>query len=128
MRLLMKSNFFSKLAKCLPLFTSFYFVNNLIAFGMENKSDYLKNKKIDSSFEDIYFQNSIPYTEYDNLESQIKTFTGKSYLDNNKHNYYPDLSIIKDSEAIREMYHSKLNDMTTKKFINNIKNELPSRN
>ena len=93
----------------------FFFMNDLIAFGSENKSAYLKSKNIDNKFEEIFFKNSIPYNEYDNSENQLKIFFGKWRFPNQSENiFYPDLSTIKNSVYLRELYKSKLNDMIWK--------------
>ena len=62
----------------------------------------------------IYFKNSIPFSKYDNFESQLNIFFGihSIPLDNS---YYPDITIINDSDNIREIYKSKLNHMTINK-------------
>ena len=99
-------------------FTSFYmsiiffFMNNLIAFGSENKSVLFINKNSENEFERTFFENSIPYNQYDNRENQLKIFFGKWRYPNRSENiFYPDLSIINKSVSIRELYKSKLNDM-----------------
>ena len=60
------------------------------------------------------------FNEYDDLESQLKIFFGRDY-DRSENSFYPDLSIIKVSDSIRQMYRSKLNDMTTNEIKYNIK-------
>ena len=68
--------------------------------------------------------NSIPppYSNYDGLSGQLKTFFGlyspKSFINN-----YPDLSIVNTSDAIREGYILKINDMTINKTNYKIKKE-----
>ena len=116
--------FFKKITKLekvksyISAFVVLFLMNNLIVIGSEDKSILLKSKN-DNQFEEIYFQNSIPYNEYDNLESQLKVFFGfYSYLSDNS--FYPDLSIIKNSKSIREIYRSKLNDMAISDIIYNI--------
>ena len=93
-------------------------MNNLVAVGSENKSDFLNSNR-ENQFEKIYFQNSIQYNEYDKSTSQFKSFFGYE-PDQSEIPYYPDLSIINDSDNIREIYRSKLNDMTINKIIYNI--------
>ena len=61
----------------------------------------------------------ITYSQYDKLDSQLKTFLGYD-SENPETSFYPDLSIIEDSEYIRDMYKLKLNDMTLNKIIYNI--------
>ena len=97
----------------ISLFIIFSFMNNSTAFGSEKKSILLKGKSSDNQFEESYFKNSIPYSEYDNSESQLQIFFGRWKYPNQSENiFYPDLSIINTSDSIREIYKSKLNDMT----------------
>ena len=97
-----------KVKSFISVFIFFFLMNNIIAIGSENKSDFPDNK-----FEEIYFKNSIPYSAYDNLESQFEVFFGRNY-DRNENIFYPDLSIISTSDSIREIYRSKFNDMVIK--------------
>ena len=87
----------------------FLSINSPKSLASENKLYFGENNKY-FDFEQVYFQNSIPYSEYDSLDGQIKSFFGlRSEM--SKTNYYPDLIIISDSDSIREIYRSKLNDM-----------------
>ena len=97
-----------KVKSFISAFIFFFLMNNIIAIGSENKSDFPDNK-----FEEIYFKNSIPYSAYDNLESQFEVFFGRN-SDRNENIFYPDLSIISTSDSIREIYRSKFNDMVIK--------------
>ena len=90
-------------------------MNNLIVIGSENKSEFLKNKHTDNKFEEAFFKDTIPYNVYDNSENQLKVFFGRWGNPNQSDNiFYPDLSIIKNSAYLRELYKSKLNDMIWK--------------
>ena len=100
-------------------FIVLFITNNLVVIGSEYKLDFQKSKQIGSKFETIFFRNSIPYSSYDNLENQLKTFFG-FYSYRSENSFYPDLSIISESDPLREIYRSKLNDMTINKIINNI--------
>ena len=106
----------------ISLFAIFFLVNNLTAFGSENKSQSLLSKQRNDELEEIFKLNDISYSEYDNSNNQLKIFFG---LDSPKSgiNNYPDLSIIDISDAIRESYRLKLNDMTIKKSNNRIKKD-----
>ena len=97
-----------KVKSFISAFIFFFLMNNIIAIGSENKSDFPDNK-----FEEIYFKNSIPYSAYDNLESQFEVFFGRN-SDRNENIFFPDLSIISTSDSIREIYRSKFNDMVIK--------------
>ena len=101
------------------LFGFFLSINSLKTLASEHKFDFRKNKKT-YDFEEVYFQNSIPYSEYDSLDGQFKSFFGLK-SDFSETNYYPDLSIISDSDAIRSIYRSKLNDMIVDENIYKMK-------
>ena len=104
------------------IFMIIFFMNNLKAFGSENKLYSLQNIRKDAELEKIYELKSIPYSKYDGLGGQLKTFfwlySPKSLINN-----YPDLSIINTSDAIREGYRLKINDMTINKNNYKIKKE-----
>ena len=107
-----------KVKSYISVFIIFFFMNNLIAFGSENKSVFIKSKNIDNEFEEAFFKNSIPFSKYDNSESQLKLFYGRWRNPNLTEDiFYPDFPITKNSDSLREIYKSKLNDMA----INEIK-------
>ena len=90
-------------------------MNNLIAIGSENKSEFLKNNHTNNKFEEAFFKDTIPYNSYDNSQNQLKVFFGRWRYPNRSGNiFYPDLSIIKNSVYLRQLYKSKLNDMIWK--------------
>tara|TARA_A100001035_G_scaffold277094_1_gene273239 strand:+ start:834 stop:1187 length:354 start_codon:yes stop_codon:yes gene_type:complete len=91
------------------LFSILLLFNSLDALANQEKKYFRKNQK-NYDFEQAYFQNSVPYYDYDSLNGQLKTFFGLEH-DQSKNSYFPDLSIISDSEALRAIYRSKLNDM-----------------
>ena len=99
-----------KVKSFISVFVIFFFMNNLIAFGSENKSVFFKCNNIDNEIEEIFFKNSISYNAYDNLENQLKLFFG-GYSERSENISYPDLSIMNISNSLREIYKSKLNDM-----------------
>ena len=106
----------------ISLFVMFFLMNNLIALGSDNESQSLLGKQSHGELVQIFKLNDIPYTEYDNFNNQLKTFFGL-YSPKSDINYYPDLSIINTSDAIREGYRLKLKDMTINKTIYKIKRD-----
>ena len=101
------------------LFGIFLLSNSLRVFA-SNEKFYLTKSRTTYNLEQVYYQNSIPYHEYDNFNRQLQTFFGlKSDL--SKNNNYQDLNIISDSESLRKIYKSKLNDMILDKYIYNLK-------
>ena len=105
------------------IFMMIFLMNNLKAFGSENKSYLFQNIPKDAGLEVIYKLKSIPYSKYDGLGGQFKTFFGL-YSPKSVINNYPDLSIINTSDAIREGYRLKINDMTINKTNYKIKKEV----
>ena len=99
-----------------------FLINNLKAFGSENKSYSFQNIRKDAELEEIYRLKSIPFVKYDSLEGQLKTFFGL-YSPKSEINNYPDLSIVNTSDAIREVYRLKINDMTINETIYKIRKE-----
>jgi len=111
-----------KLKNHISLFAMFFLMNNLIAFGSDNESQSFLGKQRNGELVEIFKLNDISYTEYDNLNNQLKTFFGL-YSPESDINNYPDLSIIQTSDSIREGYRLKLNDMTINKTIYKIKKD-----
>ena len=57
------------------IFMMIFLMNNLKAFGSENKSYSFQNNQEGAELESIYKLNSIKYSKYDGLSGQIKTFS-----------------------------------------------------
>tara|TARA_B100000242_G_C42598552_1_gene282792 strand:- start:72 stop:404 length:333 start_codon:yes stop_codon:yes gene_type:complete len=90
------------------LFFIFFFVNNV--FVAKAEKDKLHQ---------FYSINSVSYGQYDKPDNQLKIFLGGD-SENTGTSFFQDLSLIDDSEYIRDMYKLKLNDMTINKIIYNI--------
>ena len=114
MRFFKKLTYQMKLKNPIFLFLALFLTNIPIAFGSEYKSNFDKNNANIDDFEKIYNNNSILFSEYDNYENQVRTFLGIYSLPLEK-SYYPDLSIINYSDYVREIYKTKLNEMTINK-------------
>lgn len=93
----------------ISLFVIFILFNSLDILATQEKKSFIEDQKT-FDFDKSYFQNSITYYEYDGLNAQFNIFFGLEH-DELKRSYFPDLSIISDSEALRAIYRSKLNDM-----------------
>ena len=106
----------------ISLFAIFFLMNNLTAFGSENKSHSPLTKQKYVELEEIFKLNDISYSEYDNLDNQLKIFFGLYSPKSDIYNY-PDLAIIDISDAVREGYRLKLKDMTIKKTNYKIKKD-----
>ena len=114
--LIFHSKYFKKF---ISLSVIFFFLNNLlVAKAVENT--YLnKSSQEEDILNEFYSNNDLTYVEHDKLDSQLKLFFGFD-PENPKTSFYADLSIIDDSVSIRDMYKSKLNDMTINKIIYSI--------
>lgn len=122
MKLFKKIIYYELFKNYISLFIMFFLFNNLIAFGLDEKSYAVKNSQKYGEIEEIFKQKSIPYNEYDKLSNQLKTFFGLYSIQSDT-NYYPDLSIIDTSEALRERYKLELEDMTINKTNYKLKKE-----
>ena len=111
MRLLKNLSFPKGTFRFISILLLFYSTNNLIVFGLENKSNSFKENQNDYDFEKVHLQNSIPFDQYDSMSNQFKLFFGYSSEKPEK-SFFPDFSIINTSESIRELYKLKLNEMT----------------
>ena len=99
-----------------------FFMNNFIAFGSDDKSQSLISEQKNAELKEIFNLNDISYSEYDNVNNQLKTFFG-IYSPESDINNFPDLSIMNTSDAIRQAYILKLKDMTMNKTIHKIKKD-----
>jgi len=111
MRLLKYLSFFKVTFRFIFLLLLFYSTNNLIVFGLENKSNSFIEKQNDYDFEKVHLENSIPFEKYDSISNQLRLFFGYSSEKPEK-SFFSDISIINTSDSIRELYKLKLNEMT----------------
>ena len=113
---LLKIIFHSK--NFISFFLMVFFINNLLVEAHENKY-LIKTMQGENKLKEFYLQNLINYSEYDNLDNQLKMFFWFD-SENPGDSYYPDVLIISDSDYIRDMYKLKLNKMTINKKNYNI--------
>ena len=85
--------------------------NNLTPIKAEEKLKQINNNQKEDKFEKIEELTLIPYSEYDNIENQLRTFLGFYSIQSEK-SYFSDLAIINESDSIREIYKSELKNMT----------------
>ena len=88
-------------------------MNNILVVK-SNENTFLNRSREENKVNEFYSSNSITYINHDSLNSQIKMFFGFD-PENPGTSFYPDLSLINDSDSVRDMYKLKLNDMTVKK-------------
>ena len=120
MKLFKKITYPEHLKNYIIFFIIYFLMNNIAAIGSDHKSYLFKSKQKYDEFEKIYTDNSIHYSEYDNLGSQLKTFFGEYSLESENSNY-PDISLMKTSDAVREAYKSKLKDMVINETFYDVK-------
>ena len=89
-------------------------MNNLLVSKADEDTFLLKSRKEEYKLNQFHSQNPISYSQHDKVNSQLKMFFGFD-RENPETSFYPDLSIIDDSDLARDMYKFKLNDMTIKK-------------
>ena len=122
MKLFKKIIIYELLKDYISVLVILFLFNNLVAFGSDQKSSSVRYMQKAVTLEEIYNLKTISYSEYDKFSSQLKTFFGL-YLPQSKTYNYPDLSIIDSSDALREAYKLKLEDMTINKTNFKIKKE-----
>ena len=110
MRLLKKLSISKGTFRFVSILLLVYSINNLIVFGLENKTNSKENQN-DYDFEKVHLENSIPFEKYDSISNQLILFFGYSSEEPAK-SFFSDISIINTSESIRELYKLKLNEMT----------------
>ena len=98
----------------ISLFLIFFFMNSLLLAKAEDHTNLAKSRQEENKLNEFYSQNPITYSQHDKLESQLKMFFGYD-SENPETSFYPDLSLIDDSEIIRNLYELKLNDITINK-------------
>ena len=119
MNLFKRITFQESFGNYILLFLTFFFMNNTMATTRGENLYLDKRKAIDHKLNQFYSQNSVEYGQYDKLESQLRIFFGYD-SENPEKTFYPDLSIINDSDYIRDLYGKKLKDMTINRKIYNI--------
>ena len=90
-------------------------MNSILVTKAEDNS-YLVNRQEENKLKKFHSQNQITYSQHDKLKSQLKMFFGydSEYPETS---FYPDLSLIEDSDSLRDYYELKLNDTTINKVI-----------
>jgi len=102
------------LKNCIYFFLIFFVINNQLVEAHENK--YLnKTMQQQTKLEDFYSNSQINYSEHDKVDNQLNMFFGFN-PENPGYSYYPDELIISDSDYVRDIYKSKLKEMTINKI------------
>mgnify|MGYP001277687168 CR=1 FL=1 len=108
-----------KLVKSLKYlkFSVGFFINILIfntnmIEGSEIKTFSESGKITEAEFDQIFFNYSIPYEDYDSYSSQFDNFFGMNYLGIENNRNFQDLSVSIDSKEIRDLYKMMLENIT----------------
>ena len=91
------------------------FLTNSILVAKANENKYLiRGMQEENKLKEFNFQNQINFSHHDRFDNQLKMFFGFD-AENPETSFYSDLSLIEDSEIIRNLYELKLNDITINK-------------
>ena len=98
----------------ISLFFSFLFFSNLFVAKADENSYLIRVNQEENKLKEFDSLNGITYSQHDKTNNQLKMFFGFD-PENPETSFFTDLSIIDDSDYIRDMYKLKLNDMKIKK-------------
>jgi len=89
--------------------------------GLVNSTDIKKfsrdEKKIENDIDNVFFEFTRKYEDYDSYTNQFDNFFGINYLEAENKRNFQDLSISNDSKEIRNLYEDILEDNTIIKKI-----------
>ena len=99
----------------------FLFGTLIFNAGLVKSSDIKQfsgvEKITSNDFENVFYQNTISFEDYDSYSNQFDNFFGMNYLEAEKKINFQDLSISVDSEKIRDLYEYMLEAHTSIKKI-----------
>ena len=99
----------------------FLFGTLIFNAGLVKSSDIKQfsgvEKITSNDFENVFYQNTISFEDYDSYSNQFDNFFGINYLEADKKINFQDLSISVDSEKIRDLYQGMLEAHTSIKKI-----------
>ena len=89
--------------------------------GLVKSSDFKQffrvNKNSEIDFENVFFEYTSSYENYDSYSNQFDNFFGLNYLEAENKGNFQDLSISINSKKLRDLYEDMLEDITnTEKF------------
>ena len=70
-------------------------------------------KKTAIDFDNVFFEYSSSFENYDSYKHQFDNFFGMSHLETQEKRNFQDLSISVDSKKIRDLYEDMLEDLTS---------------
>ena len=98
---------------------SVFALTTLIIFntGLVKSSDIWQfpndEKKTEIDFDNVFFEYSSAFEDYDSYSNQFDNFFGMSYLETENKRNFQDLSISIDSRDLRDLYKEMLEGLTT---------------
>ena len=99
----------------------FLFGTLIFNAGLVKSSDIKQfsgvEKITSNDFENVFYQNTISFEDYDSYSNQFDNFFGINYLEAEKKINFQDLSISVDSQNIRDLYQDMLEGHTSIKKI-----------
>ena len=99
----------------------FLFGTLIFNAGLVKSSDIKQfsgvEKITSNDFENVFYQNTVSFDDYDSYSNQFDNFFGINYLEAEKKINFQDLSISVDSEKIRDLYEYMLEAHTSIKKI-----------
>ena len=94
------------------LFINFLIFNTTLIESSGIRSFSESRRITEAEFDQIFFNYSIPFEDYDSYSSQFDNFFGMNFLETeNKRNFH-DLSMSVDSKEIRDLYQKMLKNIT----------------
>ena len=93
------------------MFLMFFCLNNLFVAKADVNTNTIISSQEENKLSEFYSLDRITDSQHDKLNSQLKMFFGFD-IENPETSFYKDLSLIVDSDSVRDMYKLKLNDMT----------------
>ncbi len=95
----------------------FLFGTLIFNAGLVKSSDIKQfsgfEKITSNDFENVFYQNTSSFEDYDSYSNQFDNFFGMNYLESEKKINFQDLSISVDSKKIRDLYEYMLEGHTT---------------
>ncbi len=99
----------------------FLFGTLIFNAGLVKSSDIKQfsgvEKITSNDFENVFYQNTVSFEDYDSYSNQFDNFFGMNYLEAEKKINFQDLSISVNSEKIRDLYEYMLEAHTSIKKI-----------
>ena len=94
------------------LFINFLIFNPILIKSSEINSFSESRRITETEFNQIFFNYSISFEDYDSYSSQFDNFFGLNYLEIDNKRNFQDLSVSIDSKEIRDLYKEMIENIT----------------